>query len=128
MLGNIIVYVWKIMSTLDKIEENKDNLTRENFNRYIVSMGKKVIAIGVAVVLVLAIGSYLLLSEGNNPSPQNAIPTRQPLTTQNAETSFLKTESSLQTQIDQVDQDMNAIDQINTQSPAEDNTSSINSL
>jgi len=36
MLGNIIVYVWKIMSTLDKIEENKDNVTRENFNRYII--------------------------------------------------------------------------------------------
>ncbi len=91
-------------------------------------MGKKVIAIGAAVVLVLVIGSYLLLSGGNNPSPQNATPTRQPLTAQNAETSFLKTESSVQTQIDQVDQDMNAIDQVNTQSPAEDNPSSINSL
>jgi len=91
-------------------------------------MSKKVIAIGVAVVLVLVIGSYLLLSGGNNPSPKNATPTRQPLTTQNADGSLEQTESSLQTQIDQVDQDMNAIDQINTQSPAEDNTSSINSL
>ena len=91
-------------------------------------MSKKVIAIGVTVVLVLVIGSYLLLSRGNNPSSQNAVPTRQPLTTQNAETSFLKTESSVQTQIDQVDQDMNTIEKINTQAPAEDNTSSINSL
>jgi len=90
-------------------------------------MSKKIITIGAVVVLVLAVGSYLLLSRESNPSSQNAIPTK-PLTTQNADTSFQQTDSVIQTQIDQADQDMNSIDQINTQAPAEDNTSSINSL
>ncbi len=91
-------------------------------------MSKKVIGIGTVAVLVLIIGSYLLLSGENNPSSQNTIPTRQPLTTQNAETSFQQTESNIQTQMDQIDQDMNSIDQINTRAVSEEDVNSINSL
>ncbi len=91
-------------------------------------MPKKIIAIGSFAVLVLVVGSYLLLSRENNPSSQNAIPAKQPLTSQNADTSFQQTDSIIQTQIDQVDRDLNSINQINTQAPLKDDTSSINSL
>jgi len=90
-------------------------------------MSKKDIAIGGLVLLILVIVSYLLLSRGKSPFSQN-LPVIQPLTTQNADTLFKQTESNIQAQIDLIDQDMNSIDQINTQAISEEDVSSINSL
>lgn len=98
-------------------------------------MWKRYLTPGI-IVLVLIIAAVLLLTRGgsqktiNQPvqnTPQAAAPLQKPITTQNVDQALEQTDANIQSQLDQVDKDLQSIDQSET-NVSSDNTSSINNL
>lgn len=89
---------------------------------------------GIILLLIIA-GGYLLLSKPNDSatsyvpaSNQNANPTSVPITTENADESLSQTDTSLEAELNQADQDIKAAQEASTDITSQEDLSYINNL
>lgn len=99
-------------------------------------MSKSYLYLAGGIILLLAIaGGYLLLSRPNNSATtyipantQTANPTSAPITTENADESLSQIDTTLETQLNQADQDINAAQQASENTTVQEDLNSINNL
>ena len=89
---------------------------------------------GIILLLVIA-GGYLLLSRSNNSatsyiptSNQIENPSSAPITTENADESLSQIDTTLETELNQADQDINTAQQASTSTTSQEDLGSINNL
>jgi len=96
---------------------------------YIDIMTNKILYWGIGIlVLILALGGYLLLSRPGNLKYLQEEKQAAPLTRQNADSSLQQTESNIETQLNQADQDLKAAEEADISTQTQEDLSTINGL
>ncbi|OGH21366.1 MAG: hypothetical protein A2958_01015 [Candidatus Levybacteria bacterium RIFCSPLOWO2_01_FULL_38_13] len=92
-------------------------------------MTNKILYWGIGIlVLILALGGYLLLSRPGNLKYLQEEKQAAPLTRQNADSSLQQTESNIETQLNQADQDLKAAEEADISTQTQEDLSTINGL
>ncbi len=100
-------------------------------------MWRRFLPVGVLIIVILLALYLLLAKQGRAPQPINQpiqttqktiAPTQEPITRQNEDSYLKQTDSDIQTQLDQANQDIQSLDQLDTSASDDQDVKNINSL